>query len=115
MTVLCADARARIRIELAVSEPSQLRPLRELMRGQSDVDVAVATGIPGPGELGALDVLSVVAGSSGMVAAIRTLPDFIRARRSSFRIEATIHGQPFVLNASNVNEVLPVLERLLND
>lgn len=103
-------------IELAVSDPSQLTPLREWMRGQPRVDVAVAPGKPGPGELGTLDVLVVLGSSSGVVAAIKTLPDFIRSRRSGFRIEATVDGQSFVLEGTNVDEeVIAKLERLLND
>jgi hypothetical protein len=60
-------------------------------------------------------VLSVLVGSGGAVAAIRVLPDFIRSRRSGFRIETTVKGQPFVLDATNMDEVLPILERLLGD
>jgi hypothetical protein len=59
----------------------------------------------------------VLAGSSGVavVAAIKTLPDFIRSRRSGFRIETTVHGRPFVLDATNVDDVMPILEQLLGD
>jgi hypothetical protein len=102
-------------IELAVSDPAQLRALRILMRGQADVNVTVSAGTPGPGELGALDVLSVVAGSSAMVAAIKTLPEFIRARRAGFRIETTIRGKRFILDAANVDNVLPVILEQLRD
>jgi hypothetical protein len=102
-------------IELAVSDPSQLSSLRDWMRGQSDVEVTVAPGTPGWGELGVVDVLAVLAGSSGVVAAIKTLPDFIRSRRSGFRIETTVAGKQFILEATNVDEVLPILERLLGD
>ncbi|MFF2813842.1 hypothetical protein ACFVT2_43125 [Streptomyces sp. NPDC058000] len=105
----------RDRVELAVSDPSQFAPLRDWMSGQPGVDVAVVAGTPGPGELGVLDVLVVLASSSGVVGAIRTLPDFIRSRRSGIRIETTVDGQPFVLDATNVDEVMPILERLLDD
>ncbi|MEU7640942.1 hypothetical protein AB0C11_33575 [Streptomyces sp. NPDC039016] len=105
----------RGRVELTVSDPSQLAALRDWMSGQPEVDVAAVSGTPGPGELGVLDVLVVLAGSSGVVGAIRTLPDFIRSRRSGIRIEATVDGQPFVLDATNVDEVMPILERLLDD
>jgi hypothetical protein len=111
----CGDARGGAGIELAVSDPSQLRPLREWMRGQADVNVTVSAGTPEPGELGVLDVLSVVAGSSGVVAAVRTLPEFIRARRAGFRIEMTIRGERFILDATNVDDVLPVILELLHD
>jgi hypothetical protein len=102
-------------IELAVSDPAQLRSLREWIRGQADVDATVTAGTPGPGELGVLDVLSVVASSSGVVAAVRTLPEFIRARRAGFRIEATIRGEQFILDATNVDDVLPAILEYLRD
>jgi hypothetical protein len=106
---------------LAVSDPSQLSSLRDWLRDwlrtQPGFEVAVVAGTPGPGELGALDVVSVLAGSSGVAvaAAIKTLPDFIRSRRSGFRIETTVHGRPFVLDATNVDDVMPILEQLLGD
>lgn len=116
-----ADAHAEPGIELAVSDPSQLSSLRdwlrEGLRTQPGFEVTVVAGTPGPGELGVLDVVSVLAGSSGVavVAAIKTLPDFIRSRRSGFRIETTVHGRPFVLDATNVDDVMPILEQLLGD
>jgi hypothetical protein len=111
----CGDVRGGSGIALAVSDPSQLRALRDWMRGQADVTVTVSAGTPGAGELGVLDVLSVVASSSGVVAAVRTLPEFIRARRSGFRIEMTIRGDRFILDATNVDDVLPIiLEQLRN-
>jgi hypothetical protein len=109
------DADGPDRITLAVSDQSQLASLRNWLRDQADGEVAVTPGIPGPGELGALDVLTVLAGSSGVVAAVKTLPEFIRSRRVGFRIETTIGGRPFTLDADNADELMPVLERLLNE
>jgi hypothetical protein len=103
------------RVELAVSDQSQLKALRDWMSGQPGIDVVVVPGTPGPGDLGVLDVLVVLAGSGGLVGAIRTLPDFIRSRRSGIRIETTVAGRPFVLDATNVEEVIPILERLIDD
>jgi hypothetical protein len=102
-------------IELAVSDPSQVGKLREWLRGQSGVAVGTQPGTPGPGELGVLEVVTVVASSSGLVAAIRTLPDFIRSRRASVRIDATIRGHRVTLDATNVEDVLPIVEKLLDE
>jgi len=106
-------------ITLAISDPSQFSALRDWMRGQPGVRVAMIPATPGPGELGTLDLVSVLVGSGGVVAAlktaIKTLPDFIKARRTGLRIETTVKGQPFVLDATNVDEVMPILERLLGD
>jgi membrane-associated two-gene conflict system component 1 (EACC1) len=102
-------------LKLAVSDHSQFPALRDWMAGQPGIDVVVVPGRPGPGDLGALDVLVVLAGSGGVVGAVKTLPDFIRSRRSGVRIETTVAGRPFVLDATNVDEVMPILERLLDD
>lgn len=98
-----------------ISEHSEFSSLREWMRSQPGVQVAVVAGKPEHGELGALDVLTLLASSAGAVAAVRTLPDFIRSRRSGIRVETTIRGQRFVLDATNVEEILPLLERLLDE
>ena len=102
----------RRELELAISDQSELPALREWLRGQPGVEVEVAAGTPGPGEQGALDVLTVLAGSSGLVTAIRILPAFIRSRREGLRIEGTFQGEKFVLEATNVKDMLPVLERM---
>lgn len=103
------------RVDLVVSDPSQVTSLRDWLRGQPGATVTTQPGIPGPGELGALDVVTVLAGSSGLVAAIKTLPEFIRSRRSNVRIEATIRGHSFTLDATNVEDVMPIVEKLLDD
>ena len=103
-------------VGLAVSDQAQLPALRDWLRGQPEVKVRVNAGMPGPGEQGALDVLTLLAGSSGLVAAIKVLPEFIRSRRSGFRIETTVKGEKFVLEADNVQDMLPtILDRLLDD
>lgn len=99
-------------VALSVSDPTQLQSLKDWLRGQG-VSVAQSPGVPGPGEQGVLDALTVLAGSSGLVAAVRVLPEFLRSRRSGLRIETTVNGERFTLDATNVEQVLPILERLL--
>ncbi|MGC0317048.1 effector-associated constant component EACC1 [Kitasatospora acidiphila] len=67
------------------------------------------------GELGVVEVLTLLASSSVLSAAIKTLPEFIRSRRSGIRIEATARGQKVIVDATNVEEVLPVLKKLIDD
>lgn len=102
-------------IGLEASDPAQTAALREWVRQQPGVRASAASGTPGAGHLGAADVLSVVAGSTGLLAVVRTLPDFIRSRRSGFRIETTVKGERLTIDATNVEDVLPLLERLLDD
>jgi len=102
-------------ISLAVSDQAQLASLRNLLQAQPGVQVTVTPGKPGAGELGALDILTVLVGSSSLVAVIKTLPEFIRSRRTGFHIETTVRGRPFTLDATNVDELMPTLKRLLDD
>ena len=106
---------SRTEVELVVSDASLVLKLRDWLREHSSAAVATKAATPGPGELGVLDVVTVVASSSGLVAAIRTLPDFIRSRRAGIRIEVTVHDRRFTLDATNVDDVLPIVEKLLDD
>ncbi|MEV6926623.1 hypothetical protein AB0M46_19270 [Dactylosporangium sp. NPDC051485] len=109
------DVSELVTLELAISDPTQASHLRDWIRDQPGVRVTTRPGTPDPGELGALGVLVLLASSSGLVAAIKTLPEFLRSRRSGVRIETTYRGEPFVLDATNVDDVLPLLKRLLDD
>lgn len=102
-------------VDLFISDASELGSLREfLMLAAPDAGVAVSAGAPAPGELGAADVLVLLAGSSGVVTAIRMLPEFLKARRSGISITATVNGKPFTMTATNVDEVTRVLEKILD-
>jgi hypothetical protein len=103
------------RIELGVTDPAQLSPLRDWLRAQPDVVVRLESGVPRQGELGVVDVVTVLASSGGVVAAIKTLPEFIRSRNRKIRIEATIRGRRFTLEATNVDDLIPIMSRLLDD
>jgi hypothetical protein len=102
-------------VQLAVSDPGELGSLRTRLTLVPAAEVVQVAGMPGPGEQGALDVLTVIAGSSGLVAAVRTLPEFLRSRRSGLWVTATVDGKQMTVVATNVDEVTPVLERLLDD
>jgi Effector Associated Constant Component 1 len=103
-------------ISLAVSDQSQLASLRQWLRETSQVTVRITPGQPGPGEQGALDVLTILASAPTLIAAIKVLPEFVRSRRSGFRIETTVRGKKFVLDATNSPEdLIAVIERLLDE
>ena len=103
------------RVELSVSDFGQIGSLQEWLSSVPGVQVQRIAGPASPGELGTLDVLTVLAGSGGLVAAIRVIPEFLRSRRSSLSITATINGQKFSVTANNVKDVMPILERALNE
>jgi Effector Associated Constant Component 1 len=101
--------------EVRLSDPSQLGSLQEWLRAAvPSARVSRVPGRPGPGDLGAADVLAMVASSSSLVAVIKILPEFLRSRRTGLSVEMTVNGEPFTLTATNVDEVMPVLERLLD-
>ncbi len=102
-------------IEFSVPDNAELGSLQEFLRWTPDVRVLRIAGRPGAGEQGALDVLTVLAGSSGLVAALKMIPEFLRSRRAGLSITTTVKGKQFTLDATNVDEVMPILERLLDD
>lgn len=109
------DAGATQSIELQMSDPGELTGLERWLDLVSGIEVARVAGRPGSGEQGALDVLAVLAGSSSLVAAMRVLPEFLRARRSNLSITVSVNGKQVQMEATNVDEVMPILERLLDD
>lgn len=103
-------------IVVSVSDPAGLPALRRRLDGVPSVRVTQLPGSPEPGHQGVWDVLQVIATSGGVLAvAVRTLPDFIRSRRSSVSVSVTTGDRTFTMTADNVAEVLPVIERALRD
>ena len=102
-------------IDLILSDQSQLGPLRDFLAlAAPGVQVSVSSRVPRPGEQGVLDMLVLAASSGGALAAIRAIPEFLKARRTGISITAKVKGEPFTLTATNVDEVMPILERILD-
>lgn len=103
------------RVELTVLDPSQLGPLQGFLSWATPgTGVSRIAGEPGVGEQGALDVLVLLASSSGLVTAIKVLPEFLKARKTGLTITAMVKGKPFKMTATNVDQVMPILEKILN-
>jgi hypothetical protein len=103
------------RIEFSISDYAELGSLQRRLGWTPDVRVVRIAGQPGSGEQGAPDVLTVLAGSSGLVAALKMIPEFLRSRRAGLSITTTVKGREFILDATNIDEVMPILERLLDE
>jgi hypothetical protein len=102
--------------ELSVSDYSQLDSLADYVRlAVPGVWMTRRPGRPGGGELGALDVLTMVADSTVLVAVVNTLPTFLRSRKPSLSITVTAKGRKLTVTAENAEQVLPVLDRFLDD
>lgn len=99
-------------IDVAVSDQSELRALREWMGSQ--VKVVQQAGVPAQGEQGVLDYLTVIGSSGVLVAAIQLIPEFLRSRRKPVTVKITVKGQDIAITADNAKDVLPVVERLID-
>jgi hypothetical protein len=104
-----------VALEVVVSDPSEMTALMNRLRAQRIGEVRTRFVPPASGEQGGHDVIVALASSGGLLALLRMLPEFLRARRSNLRIETTVKGEKFVLKADNVAEVMPILERFLRD
>jgi hypothetical protein len=112
---LVMAANDRGHITFTVSDYAQIGSLQEWLSSTPGVQVLRAPGLPNSGELGTLDVLTVVAGSSGLVAAIKVIPEFLRSRRSGLSITAIVKGDKLTITADNAKDAMEALERMLND
>ncbi|MET8765644.1 hypothetical protein [Streptomyces sp. NPDC004658] len=102
-------------LEVSVSDPGELRSLREHLRRVPGVEIIQLPGTLADGELGAWDVLQVVAAGSGALAvAARTLPAFIRSRRSNVSVTVKTADRTVTITVDNVDDVMPVVEKVLD-
>lgn len=96
-----------------MSDQSALHSLLEWLRRVPDVTVARVSGTPGYHDQGVFDTLSVLAGSSGvLIVAIKTLPEFIRSRRSNVKITIKVADEEITVDG-NADDVIPLIERIL--
>ncbi|MFK0155113.1 hypothetical protein ACIQVK_23910 [Streptomyces sp. NPDC090493] len=102
-------------LELTVSDPAQLRGLRDWLGAQDGITTRISPAPPAPGELGTADVLAVLAGSSVLATALKTLPDFLRSRRSNLRMRINVDGRQVEIELENADRALDAVERLLRD
>jgi hypothetical protein len=109
-----ADAHEqRLEVELGVSDPSVLSSLYRWLREVPAIQVARVSGRPGVGEQGTADVLAAVASSSSLIAIVRMLPDFLRARRSDVKIVLRVAEREVTVSADNVADVSVIINALL--
>ena len=104
-------------VELAVSDYSQIGVLADYLRLMAPhARVTRSPGRAGQGELGTLDVLMVLADSSVLMAVVNALPEFLRSRKRGVSITVkTKKGKQLTLTADNADEVMPILDRFLDD
>ncbi|WP_188299839.1 effector-associated constant component EACC1 [Streptomyces sp. CBMA156] len=97
-----------------MSESAEFGALRAWLARVPTVRVVQVPVVPGPGEQGAWDVLAVLASGTGALAvAMRSLPDFVRSRRSSVTVTIRVADDEVTLTATNVEDAVPVIESLV--
>jgi hypothetical protein len=99
------DPTERVRAQLTLSDRSQLRAFREFL----------SWAAPGARvlQIQRLDMLTLLATSSAMLATIKILPEFLRSR-DTLTVTITIDATSLILTATNVAEVLPTLKTLIS-
>jgi hypothetical protein len=98
-------------LELSVSDQAEFRALREWLGRVPDLEVAQVPGRPGRGRQGAVDVLTILAGSGGALSvAIATLPAFIRSRRSDLTITLREGERELTIRADNIPAAKDVMD-----
>lgn len=107
-------------IDLEVSDPCELRLLYEHLRRLLEIRVAQVPGSPGAGEQGAADTLQILSVSVGpaLAIAIRTLPEFVRSRRSDLKVTLRRSDRELSLeftNKAQETDVQAVVDRFLDD
>jgi hypothetical protein len=105
----------RIAVELNVSDYGQLGSLQNYLRlAAPDLTVTRVPGQPGSGEQGALDMLTVLADSTVLVALVKVLPEFLRSRKPGMSVDMRLPGKQITITADNAADVMPVLDKFLD-
>jgi hypothetical protein len=105
-----------VAVELSVSDYSQLGSLENYLRlAVPGVGVTRSSGRPGRGEQGAVDVLMIAADSSVLVTVVKVLPEFLRSRKKGISVTVTVKGKRLTVTGENAEEVMPVIDRFLDD
>jgi hypothetical protein len=106
-------------VTLSVSDQAELIPLCDWLARVPGARVDRRVGPPKVGMLGDWQEvvhLAVAAGGGGVLTmAIRTLPEFVRSRRSSIEITMEVGDEKITLNASNVEDAMSLMIRMLDE
>ena len=102
-------------IQLSVSDHAETGALYNRLREVPDAEVLRTSGQPEPGEQGILDWITALGSSGVLVAVVRTIPGYLRARRSGISVTTTVKGNDFTVTVDNIDDVMPIIERLILD
>ncbi|MDG4797897.1 hypothetical protein [Micromonospora sp. WMMD1082] len=105
------------RITLSADDsPGEIDSLYTWLHGTSGLTVDFTAGAPPAGRQGAADLVTVVfgAGGAGLVV-VQVLRSWLESRRSIVKLHVKIGDREFDLDATNADEILPLLEEFLRD
>lgn len=106
-------------VVLTVSEQADVGPLFRRLSTVPDATVTRRRSGPSPGELGVAETLQLFVPSAAVLTvAIRTLPAFIRSRRSSVTVTLTRGDRSVTVTGENLDDpqkVFEIADRLLGD
>ena len=105
----------QVMANLSVSDQSQLSSLLEYLRlATPAARVLLVAGQAGRGEQGALDQLRITADRSALIAAVNTLPEFLRSRKVGFSVTLTTKGTRITITATNADQVTEIIASFLD-
>ncbi|MET8922705.1 hypothetical protein ABZW26_09895 [Streptomyces sp. NPDC004623] len=113
------DADAPFEVVLSVSEPADVGPLYRRLSPLAGLEVSRVRSGPGEGQLGVVEVLQLLVPSAAVLTvAIRTLPAFIKSRRSSVTVTLTRGKRSVTVTVENSDDpqtILEIASHLLGD
>lgn len=117
--IITDPAEAPFEVVLTVSQPADVGALYRRLSTISDASVTRRRTGPDEGELGVVEVLQLLVPSAAVLTvAIRTLPAFIKSRRSSVTVTLTRGERSATVTVDNSNDpqaVLEIASHLLSD
>ncbi|MDF6018819.1 hypothetical protein [Streptomyces sp. JH34] len=113
------DSDAPFEVVLSVSEPADVGALYRRLSPLAGLEVSRMRSRPGEGQLGVVEVLQLLVPSAAVLTvAIRTLPAFIKSRRSSVTVTLTRGKRSVTVTVENSDDpqtVLEIASHLLGD
>ncbi len=103
-------------VELSLSDYAQLASLEDYLRlAAPEVLLTRVPGRPGSGEQGALDVLTALGDSGGIIALVKVIPEFLRSRKSGLTVDMKLPRKGRItVTADNAADAMAAIEKFLD-
>ena len=101
-------------VRIAISDPRELPALDDLLGSVHGLSVEREGQPPDEQELGASDILVGVASSSAVVAMIKILPEFLRARRADITVKIRLRDRDIDIKADSAEHAAALIRQALD-